>query len=115
MWEGIHRLTPISVGVADGGLEYDHEDLDVDRSNIYLFPTHTLETIDDLELFYAKSKKSEGSNYYGKKQHGTHVTGIISGQGNNEIGGAGVNWNTVPYFCHYWHMGINEDLSLIHI
>lgn len=113
VWEGIHRLTPISVGVADGGLEYDHEDLDVDRSNIYLFPTHTLETIDDLELFYAKSKKSEGSNYYGKKQHGTHVTGIISGQGNNEIGGAGVNWNTVPYFFHYWHMGINEDTGEI--
>ncbi len=109
VWQGIDRLTPISVGIADGGLEYDHEDLGVDRSNIYLFPTHTLETIDDLELYYAKSKKSEGSNYFGKKEHGTHVTGIMAEKGDNEIGAAGVNWNTVPYFFHYWHMGVNED------
>jgi len=34
-------------------------------------------------------------------------------KGNNEIGGAGVNWNTVPYFFHYWHMGINEDTGEI--
>ncbi len=109
VWQNIDSLTPISIGIADGGLEYDHEDLSVDRSNIYLFPTHTLETIDDLELFYAKSKKSEGSNYFAKKEHGTHVTGIMAEKGNNGIGAAGVNWNTVPYFFHYWHMGINEE------
>ncbi|HHX19723.1 MAG TPA: S8 family serine peptidase [Clostridiaceae bacterium] len=109
VWQGIDRLTPISIGIADGGLEYDHEDLGVDRSNIYLFPTHTLETIDDLELYYAKSKKSEGSNYFGKKEHGTHVTGIMAEKGDNGIGAAGVNWNTVPHFFHYWHMGVNED------
>ena len=27
VWQGIDRLTPISIGIADGGLEYDHEDL----------------------------------------------------------------------------------------
>ena len=30
-------------------------------------------------------------------------------KGDNGIGAAGVNWNTVPYFFHYWHMGVNED------
>lgn len=109
VWKDIDRLTPISVGIADGGLEYDHEDLGIDRSNIYLFPTYTMETLDDLELYYQKSKKSEGSDYFGKKEHGTHVTGIIAELGDNEIGAAGVNWNTVPYFFHYWHMDVNED------
>ena len=30
-------------------------------------------------------------------------------KGDNGIGAAGVNWNTVPHFFHYWHMGVNED------
>ncbi|MGI6089809.1 MAG: S8 family serine peptidase [Saccharofermentanales bacterium] len=109
VWKDIDSFTPISVGIADGGLEYDHEDLNVDRSNIYLFPTYTLESLDDMELYYTKSDKSPGSNYYGGKEHGTHVTGIISAQGDNDIGCAGVNWQTKPYFFHYWHMEVEED------
>ncbi|MGI6602429.1 MAG: S8 family serine peptidase [Saccharofermentanales bacterium] len=109
VWKDIDSLTPISVGVADGGLEYGHEDLNIDRSNIYLFPTYTLESLDDMELYYAKSDKSPGSDYYSGKEHGTHVTGIISAQGDNDIGCAGVNWQTKPYFFHYWHMEVNED------
>lgn len=109
VWKDINSFIPISVGIADGGLEYDHEDLNIDRSNIYLFPTYTLESLDDMELYYTKSDKSPGSTYYGRKEHGTHVTGIISAQGDNDIGCAGVNWQTKPYFFHYWHMEVEED------
>ena len=109
VWKDLNGFTTISIGVADGGLEYDHEDLNIDRSNIYLFPTFTMETLDDLELYYTKSDKSPGSRYFRLKEHGTHVTGIMSEVGNNGIGATGVNWNTVPYFYHYWHMSVNED------
>ena len=68
-----------------------------------------MESLDDIELFYAKSDKSPGSVYYDRKEHGTHVTGIISAIGNNGIGCTGVNWQTEPYFFHYWHMDVNED------
>ncbi|NLZ66325.1 MAG: S8 family serine peptidase [Clostridiaceae bacterium] len=109
VWKDLDGFTPISIGVADGGIEYDHEDLGIDRSKIYLFPTYTMETLEDLELYYTKSDKSPGSRYYRLKEHGTHVTGIISELGDNGIGATGVNWNTVPYFYHYWHMSVNED------
>ena len=115
IWKDLDSFTPISIGVADGGLEYGHEDLNINRSNVFLFPTYTMESLDDMELFYAKSKKTPGSDYYGGKEHGTHVTGIISALGDNGIGTAGVNWNTIPYFFHYWHMDVNEETGELDI
>ncbi|MEZ4932943.1 MAG: S8 family serine peptidase [Saprospiraceae bacterium] len=40
------------------------------------------------------------SNILGVTGHGTSVTGLIGGKGNNGIGMAGVNWNVKMMFCN---------------
>ncbi len=106
-WARNRDLQPVAVGVADGSIEYSHPDLQVDPSRVYFFPTHTVQTIADIEVYYAKADRSPGSNYYGNLAHGTHVSGTVGAIGNNEEGIAGVHWNPELHFFHYWHMDIN--------
>ncbi|MDI9499045.1 MAG: S8 family serine peptidase [Bacillota bacterium] len=108
-WARNRDLKPVAVGVADGSIEYSHPDLQVDPSRIYFFPTHTVQTIADIEVFYAKADRSPGSNYYGNLAHGTHVSGTVGAIGNNGEGISGVHWSPELHFFHYWHMDISPN------
>ncbi|MDI9499044.1 MAG: S8 family serine peptidase [Bacillota bacterium] len=112
-WADNAQLQPVSVGIVDGCIEYDHPDLQVARDRLFLHPTWTIQTIDDLEVYYAKSERGRGSEYYDFLDHGTHVSGITGAIGDNGEGISGVHWSPELMFFHYWHMNISaEDGSL---
>lgn len=107
-WVDNAQLQPVSVGIVDGCIEYDHPDLQVPRDRLFLHPTWTIQTIDDLEVYYAKSERGRGSDYYDFLDHGTHVSGITGAIGDNGEGISGVHWSPELMFFHYWHMNISE-------
>ncbi|MDI9470631.1 MAG: S8 family serine peptidase [Bacillota bacterium] len=108
-WPDNAQLQPVSVGIVDGCIEYDHPDLQVPRDRLFLHPTWTIQTIDDLEVYYAKSERGRGSDYYDFLDHGTHVSGITGALGDNGEGISGVHWSPELMFFHYWHMNISAD------
>jgi subtilisin family serine protease len=67
-WELEHGEPRMTIGIVDEGVQLDHEDL---------------------------TPKISGDGT--TSNHGTHVAGIAAAQTNNDIGVAGVNWNTRIY------------------
>lgn len=90
----------VCVGVIDGGLQLDHEDL---AANIWTNPGEIPDNgidddgdgfVDDVHGWNAAD--NSGSVSYtdpASDNHGTHVAGTIGAVGGNGIGVAGVNWN----------------------
>ena len=115
VWGDAAQLAPVRVGIVDGSIEYAHPDLQVTREHIFLFPTWAIQTIDDLELYYAKSRRDRGRDYYELLEHGTHVSGIVGARGNNDEGICGVNWSPELMFFHFWHMDIKEGDGTIEL
>jgi thermitase len=83
----------VVVAVLDSGVDYTHPDL---VSNMWLRPETVpqykddeLGTFNDLQGFNAADNLSDPMDDNG---HGTHCSGIIGAEGNNDEGIAGINW-----------------------
>ena len=83
----------VVVAVLDSGVDYTHPDL---VSNMWLRPDNVpqykddeLGTINDLHGLNAADNQSDPMDDNG---HGTHCSGIIGAEGNNEEGISGINW-----------------------
>jgi serine protease len=91
----------VVVGVVDTGIDYDHEDL---KDNLWKnqgedwfgdMPGNN--GIDDdndgyVDNYYGINTIVSSGDPYDDEEHGTHVSGIISAEGNNHKGVVGMNW-----------------------
>jgi subtilisin family serine protease len=83
----------VVIAVLDSGVDYTHPDL---VTNIWLRPDNIpqytddeLGTFNDLRGFNATDNLSDPMDDNG---HGTHCSGIIGAEGNNNLGISGINW-----------------------
>lgn len=112
-WDTSTGSSEVIVAVVDSGVSYQHEDL---IDNMWInegeIPGDGIDNdnngiVDDV---YGASFKN--GQITGDPQddhgHGTHVSGIIGGHGNNGIGVAGVNWNVRIIACKALHKNGNS-------
>ncbi len=112
-WEefGMGSKVPY-VGVLDTGLNYEHEDINFANMEIGKSRWNKIDAVGgntayeplgsdaNGNLIFAnmldeKYKSQNGKlNWDVNSGHGTHVTGTILAQGDNNLGVAGVNWNS---------------------
>ena len=93
-WQKTHGTSEVVVAVLDTGVDYSHTDL---AANMWIrpdsIPQYTddqLGTFNDLQGYDADANAGDPMDDNG---HGTHCSGIIGAEGNNNEGIAGVNWN----------------------
>ena len=93
-WAKTKGSTDVVIAVLDTGVDYTHVDL---ASNMWVRPDNVpqysddeLGTINDLRGFDANVNASDPMDDNG---HGTHCSGIIGAEGNNNEGITGINWN----------------------
>jgi len=94
-WDVQKGSRQIIVGVIDTGIDYNHEDLQLNMwRNLAEVPNNNVDDdnngyVDDYFGwdFYNQDKDPNDDN-----EHGTHVSGTIGAIGNNAIGVVGVNW-----------------------
>lgn len=87
----------VYVGIIDEGAMYSHVDLD---ANFWTNPFDPVNGVDDDGNNYVDDVHgwdfdgNNNSTFDGiQDDHGTHVSGTIGAEGNNNTGVAGVNWN----------------------
>ena len=92
-WLKTQGSTDVVVAVLDSGVDYTHPDL---VANMWLRPDNVpqykddeLGTFNDLHGFNATNNQSDPMDDNG---HGTHCSGIIGAEGDNDEGIAGINW-----------------------
>jgi thermitase len=96
-WDKITSSPSVLVGVIDTGIDYNHPDL---QDNMWKNPGEIQGNgIDDdrngyVDDVYGWDFANNDREPLDDNSHGTHVSGIIAGVGNNGIGVAGVTWNT---------------------
>ena len=93
-WLKTQGSADVVVAVLDSGVDYKHTDL---AANMWLRPDSVpqykdkeLGTFNDLHGFNAADNSSDPMDENG---HGTHCSGIIGAEGDNNEGIAGINWN----------------------
>ena len=93
-WLKTRGSDKIVVAVLDTGVDYSHVDL---RSNMWLRPDSLPEYFDDeLGTFndeFGYNGVEQASDPMDDNGHGTHCSGIIGAEGDNNEGIAGINWN----------------------
>jgi thermitase len=90
------RSSCAKVAILDTGIDTDHPDL---KSNVYKSedkPNNGKDDdkngyVDDTYGYNAIKGKGSGEDDNG---HGTHVSGIVAGRGNNDVGVSGVCWSS---------------------
>jgi subtilisin family serine protease len=85
----------MTVGVVDTGIDYTHPDL---TRNMWRNPGELPNGVDDdhngfVDDIYGVDFANDDEDPIDDSSHGTHVAGIIGAEGNNGIGGVGVNWS----------------------
>ena len=93
-WQKTHGSSDVVVAVLDTGVDYAHTDLAANMwvrpDNIPQYTDDQLGTFNDLQGFDANANAPDPMDENG---HGTHCSGIIGAEGNNNEGIAGVNWD----------------------
>ena len=93
-WQKTHGSSDVVVAVLDTGVDYSHTDLAANMwirpDNIPQYSDDELGTFNDLQGFDANANAPDPMDDNG---HGTHCSGIIGAEGNNDEGIAGVNWD----------------------
>jgi subtilisin family serine protease len=92
-WIKTQGSTDVVVAVLDTGVDYKHTDLAANMwfrpDNVPQYRDQELGTFNDLQGFNAADNLSDPMDDNG---HGTHCSGIIGAEGDNDEGIAGINW-----------------------
>ncbi len=92
-WAKTQGSSDVVVAVLDSGVDYTHPDLVGNMwfrpDNVPQYKDDELGTYNDLRGFNAADNKSDPMDDNG---HGTHCSGIIGAEGDNDEGIAGINW-----------------------
>ncbi len=107
-WELIeHQGTPITIAILDGGAKLDHPEF---NNRIWTNENETVNNSDNDANGYVDDVRGwnfaySDNNPVDNHGHGTNVTGIIGANGNNDLGYAGIDWNSKLMICKI----LNED------
>ncbi|MGB8475244.1 MAG: S8 family serine peptidase, partial [Candidatus Acidiferrum sp.] len=103
-WEITTGSSNVVVGVIDTGADYTHPDL---AANIWTstssvsITTSSGSTLQCPPGVHGINVIAQTCDPMDDNAHGTHVSGIIGGLGNNGIGVAGINWNVQILPCKF--------------
>jgi thermitase len=93
-WSKTKGSNEVVVAVLDTGVDYNHLDLVTNMwvrpDNVPQYADSELGAYNDLQGFDANANVADPMDDNG---HGTHCSGIIGAEGNNNEGIAGINWN----------------------
>ncbi len=93
-WEKNKGSKDVVVAVLDSGVDYTHPDLVANMwirpDNVPQYKDNELGTFNDLHGFNGTDNQRDPMDENG---HGTHCSGIIGAEGDNNEGIAGMNWN----------------------
>ncbi len=93
-WDYSQCSDAIVVAVLDTGLDYTHPDID---ANVWNNPDEKLDSVDNdnngyVDDIYGWDFINDDNDPMDDNSHGTHVSGIIGAEGNNNAGISGICW-----------------------
>ncbi|GAW81480.1 subtilisin-like protease 1 [Plasmodium gonderi] len=99
----LNRVSETKICVIDSGIDYNHPDLK-NNIDVNLKELHGRDGVDDdnngiIDDIYGANFVNNSGDPMDDNYHGTHVSGIISAIGNNDIGIVGVDTNSKLIIC----------------
>ena len=92
-WQKTQGSKKVVVAVLDSGVDYTHPDLAGNMwhrpADVEMYRDDQLGVVDDYDGFSALAEERDPMDENG---HGTHCSGIVGAEGDNNLGITGVNW-----------------------